>query len=116
MNDPDNIGGISELIRTSTQPDWKQLKTDLVECMWRKHMSLGWRLPKDRAKSCRAELPAIAWIKFAMVGGIYRWVTWCIGEGVKIYHRDEMQVAVDDLYSNLLGILSRLKKAVGDFE
>jgi hypothetical protein len=112
VNDPDNIGGIYEVIRTSTQPDWKQLKLDLTEVLVRKRMALGWKLPKDRAKSCRAELPALGWIKFAMVGGIYRWVTWCIGEGVKIYHRDEMQVAVDELYSSLLGIHARISKGI----
>jgi hypothetical protein len=100
----------------TSEPDWKQLKLDLTKCLWRKHMALGWKLPKERAKSCRAELPAIGWIKFAMVNGIYRWVTWCIGEGMKTYHRDEMQVAVDDLYSSLLGIHARLSKGIGDFD
>lgn len=94
-------------------PDWKQLKIDLVAFMASLGMHAGWRLPKDRAKSCRAELPAIAWVKFAMVGGIYRWVTWRIGEGVKIYHRDEMRVAVEELRSDLIDILCLVRRATG---
>ena len=96
----------------TSEPDWKQLKLDLVTAMGRRHMLLGWKLPKERAKSCRAELPAIGWIKFAMVNGIYRWATWSIGEGVRTYHRDEMNVAVKDLYSSLLGIHARLSKGI----
>jgi hypothetical protein len=117
VNDPDNIGGWDyEIMRTPTQPDWKQIKLDLVTAMGRRHMLLGWKLPKERAKSCRAELPAIGWIKFAMVGGVYRWVTWCIGEGLRTYHRDEMAQALDDLLSNLTGIHARLSKGIGDFD
>lgn len=96
----------------TSEPDWKQLKLDLVTAMGRRHMLLGWKLPKHRAKSCRAELPALGWIKFAMVNGIYRWAMWSIGEGVKIYHRDEMAQALDDLLSSLTGIHARLSKGI----
>ena len=100
----------------TSEPDWKQLKLDLVTAMGRRHMLLGWKLPKERARSCRAELPALGWIKFAMVNGIYRWTTWSIGEGVRTYHRDEMKTAVDDLYRSLLGLHTRLSKGIGDFD
>jgi hypothetical protein len=100
----------------TSEPDWKQIKLDLVTAMGRRHMLLGWKLPKERARSCRAELPALGWIKFAMVGGIYRWATWCIGEGVKIYHRDELNNALDNLLTGLREIHFRLGHGIGHLD